>query len=296
MRAGLVKRWQKAEMERPDGAGFHAWKHVLVESVVRYRRSVAAVGIAGLLTFSTACAGGQDMGNNSPEITSSPSPSISQTAAPAGPSIAGGEVIKTDKGEYLQSTIADDDPVLAYNPDIVTDDAKAAFNEKDLQDAKHFAVKYTAEELIDSPLNNNASSFDSWWETHQNLFSAEYREEIKGNIQNKKGPILHSEWQEERKDTYSYVYSPNETRMYDRLISVNKESILPDGKTVVVEGDFSYKAKVKNPSDPSVGYATESTSGTYRFGVVKDPNAPDGWSISGFEIHSTVDDVSAGIK
>lgn len=294
MRAGLVKRWQKAEMERPDGGGFHAWKHVLVESVVRYRRTAAAVGLAGLMTFSTACSGGQDIGN-APENTSSPSPSISQTA-PAGPSIAGGQVIKTDKGEYLQSTIADDDPAMKYDSTKATDEAKAQYTEDELKEAQKITSKYVAEEMIDSPLNNSAVSVDTWWTANKDKFDPNYHAETKKALDDGQGPVIRNLWQEERKDTYSYVYSPTETRVFDRNMQNTKTYISPNGKVLVFDGEFNYKAKIQNPADPSAGYATESTSGTYSLGLIKSESSPSGWVITGYQFNATIDDVSAGIK
>lgn len=284
-------------MERHDAGGFHAWKHVLVGPVIRHRRAVAAVGIAGLLTACTACgSGGQDMGSSTPEVTSSHSPSVSPTATPVGPSTTAGEVVKTDKGEYLQSTISDDDPAMQYDPAKFTDNAKAIFSAEDIQQAQKVGVKFVAEQVIDSPLNNGAVSVDSWWGENQNRFDPAYRASIRANIDNSASPVLLNKWHEERKDTYSYIYDSKETRVYDRLISMNQGSVSEDGSLVVIEGEFSFKAKIKNPSDPSAGYATESTSGTYKFGLSKNPEAPGGWQITGYQVDASIDDVSGGIN
>lgn len=273
MRAGLVKRWQKAEMERPDGGGFHAWKHVLVESVVRHRRSVAAVGLAGLMTFSTACSGGQDMGN-SPEVSSSPSPSISQTA-PVGPSITAGKVIKTDKGEYLQSTIAADDPAMKYDPSKSIANPEAHVSLEQIQKGQEFTVKYIAEDVIDSPLNNKASTVDSWWSENKDKFDPAYHESIRNDLEVRDGPVVQNKWHQDIDYKYDYIYSTQETRISDRNISVN-EVYYSDTNMLVFKTNYDYTAKVRTPD----GIGFEKISGDYTVGLIPSDKNESGWAIS----------------
>lgn len=286
MRPGLVKRWQKAEAERPDGGGFHSWKHVLVESVVRYRRTVAAVGLAGLMTFSTACSGGQEPGN-APENLTSPSPSISQTA-PAGPSITAGEVVKTDKGEYLRSTIKEDDPAMQYDESVVEPGTLAAVPREALESAHKYNVSFIAEEVIDSPLNNGAVSVDSWWEENQNRFHPGVRDSIRADFEDRDGPVIRGLWQKDVKEfDYNYVYSPQETRFSDRKIDVTNMYYTDKG-VYVVETDFSFDAKVQTPT----GLGTEKTSGTYKIGLIPDEQDKE-WKISYYKLSYEVKDFSA---
>lgn len=291
LRAGLVKRWQKAEMERPDGGGFHAWKHVLVESVVRHRRSIAAVGIAGVLTFSTACAGGQDMERNSPETSPSPSPSISQTA-PAGPSVTGGEIIKTNKGEYLQSTISPDDPAMKYDPAVAYANPEEHVSREQIEKAQAFTVKYIAEDVIDSPLNNDAASVDSWWSENKNNFDPAYQESIRKDFDESEGPLIRNAWQKDFKDyEYNYVYSPTETRISDRDIKVN-EIYYSDNGMLAVDVKYNYTAKVNTPD--GIGY--EKVSGTYLVGLIPSSANESGWVISHYNSKYTVNDFVEPIK
>lgn len=277
MRPGLVKRWQKAEAERPDGGGFHSWKHVLVESVVRYRRTVAAVGLAGLMTFSTACSGGQEPGN-APENLTSPSPSISQTA-PAGPSITAGEVVKTDKGEYLKSTISNDDPAMQYDENLVDPLTRENVPRENLESAHKYAVKYIAEEVIDSPLNNGAVSVDSWWAENKNRFDPQYHDEIYTTMIEKEGPVVRNNWQKDVTEfEYNYVYSPNETRLSERDIKVNSMYVSDTG-VYMLDAEYSYSAKVNEPN----GIGTEKISGTYRVGLIPSTTSPGGWMINYYD-------------
>ena len=128
-----------------------ARKRVLVGSVKRRGRAVLAIGLAGLMIATTACGAPAEY-------------------VPAGPSIAGGEVIKTDKGEYLQSTIADDDPAMTYDPTTALGKPTDYLSLEQIEKGQKFAVKFIAEEVIDSPLNHNASSVDDWWSINANKF------------------------------------------------------------------------------------------------------------------------------
>jgi hypothetical protein len=64
-------------------------------------------------------------------------------------------------GEYLQMSIADTDPAMKYNPAITDGAAKAHFSEAELAEAHKTAVKFIAEEAIDSTLNGG-TDVDGW--------------------------------------------------------------------------------------------------------------------------------------
>lgn len=290
MRAGLVKRWQKAEMERPDGGGFHAWKHVLVESVVRYRRTAAAVGLAGLMTFSTACSGGQDIGN-APENTSSPSPSISQTG-PAGPSITGGKVIKTEKGEYLQSTISPDDPAMKYDPSVAIGNPEDYVSREQIEKGQDFTVKFVAEEVIDSSLNNGAGNTDKWWNENKNKFDPTYHTAIREDLDKTDGPVVQNKWHKDVVDyDYNYVYSKNETRISDRDIKVY-EVYHSENNMLVFKTKYDYTAKVQTPD--GIGY--EKVSGDYVVGLIPSDKDESGWAISHYSSKYDVNDFIEPVK
>jgi hypothetical protein len=71
-------------------------------------------------------------------------------------------VANDGKGDYLQTSIADTDPAMKYNPAIADDAAKAHYSEAELAEAQKVIVRFIAEEGIDSTLNNG-TDIDGWF-------------------------------------------------------------------------------------------------------------------------------------
>lgn len=266
-------------------------EHMVTKSKHRYA-AAAAVGIAGLLTFATAC-GGQDSGSISPKIALSPSPSISE-AGPTGPSITGGKVIKTDNGEYLQSTIFPDDPTMKYDPSKNLGTPEYNISPERIQIAQEFALRFVAEEVIDSPLNNSATSVDAWWNEHKNLFDPAYHDSIRsdfdsGSDDDEGGPVTRNLWQKDVESfDYKYVYSPNETRFSEREMDVT-EIYYSDKDMLVITIAYSYTAKVQTPE----GVEPEKANGTYQMGLVPTGQNGSGWAISHYNTKWTVVEIPA---
>lgn len=245
--------------------------------LIRYRRSLAAAGLAVVVSFSTACGGGQGNGDT-PDKASVPTPSISETA-PAGPSVTADKIIKTDKGEYLHSTITDDDPAMKYDPTVVHPGTESSLPREQLEDAHRFTVKYIANHVIDSPLNDDASTVDSWWEEHKGMYDPRYHEAIRAEFDEKDGPLVRNKWHKDVKEfDYHYVYSPDETRISERSIKVTEIYYTETGM-VVLTSDYSYSAKVPTPD----GVGTERIKGTYTLGLRPSSATMDGWTISSYD-------------
>lgn len=287
-RAMLVKRWQKAEMERPSGGAFHAWKHTLVESVVRWRRSFAAVGLAGAVAFTSACSGGS-ISENSPVPTSSPT-SITQTTEAPQPSATAtvpmesapaGQLTKNSKGEYLQATIADDDAAMQVNPTTVDPSAYNTYTKADVAEAQKVVVKFIAEEGMDSSINGDPSNLGSWWEKNKAKVAPEYQDSFYADLEAKKSPVVTQQWQEEKYNgEYQYVYNPKETRVVNRSIAVNS-IYAPQPDSLAIIADVNYGMKVK----PGVGVTksgVQNTVGTMAYSVRKDA-ATGSWLINGYQ-------------
>lgn len=251
----------------------HARTRILSEPAARYRRAAASIGLAGLVVLFTGC-GIQGPGGT-PEDSHSPSASISP-AAPAGPSITGGEVIKTDKGEYLQSTIADDDPAMTYDPATAIGNPEDHVSREQIEKGQKFTVKFLAEEVMDSPLNNNASGVDGWWSKNKDKFDPVYQDSIRKDFDDGDGPAVRNKWQEDYEPyDYEYIYSPTETRLSDRNIDVY-EVYFSENNLLVIKTNWDYTAKVQTPD----GIALEKVTGDYTVGLTPSDKEESGWVIS----------------
>jgi hypothetical protein len=88
-RESIVRRLRQALADArsgrylPDGATFHAWKHVVSEAWRRSRRKAAAVALTGALTFGVSACG--STGDRPQEPAAGSSPTVSAPAEPAGP-------------------------------------------------------------------------------------------------------------------------------------------------------------------------------------------------------------------
>lgn len=273
----------KTEMGCLDDGKRHTWRHVLAKSVVRPRRTTLAVGLAGFMFLSTACGAGQGAGVDN-DATASPSISL---PAPAGPSITGGVVIKTDKGEYLQSTIADDDPAMQYDPATALGTPEDHLSREQIEDAHKFTVRYIAEDVIDSPLNDNASSVDSWWNENKRIFDPAYHDAIRQDFVDRDGPVVRNKWHEDVAVDYEYgyVYSSTETRISDRNIKIY-ETYYSENSMLVFKAKYDYSAKVPTPD--GIGY--EKVSGEYVVGLRPSDAGESDWVITHYDSEYTVDD------
>lgn len=287
MRAKLVKQWQKAEQESPSGGTFHAWKHTLVESVVRWRRTASVAALGGVLAFTSACSGGAINNDNSPVPTSSPT-SISQSATPSAPPAEipsgigtpapTGVAVSNSKGSYLQSTISDDDPAMQVDPSKV-DPSLSSTDPADIQAAQKTIVKFTAEEGIDSTLNGGGDNVDQWWEKNKSRLAPAYHSDMLGTLKEGKPFVMNEKWQEAYEGKYSYITDAKKPRIYDRKIT---PTVLwsPTPGTVAIQMDVEYKMPVK-PGVGKTGTGIQTTAGTMTYSATKDANG--NWLIDGYD-------------
>jgi hypothetical protein len=88
-RESIVRRLRQALQDvrsgryLPDGATFHAWRHVVSEAWRRSRRKAAAAVLTGALTFGVSACG--NTGDRPQEPAAGSSPTVSAPAEPAGP-------------------------------------------------------------------------------------------------------------------------------------------------------------------------------------------------------------------
>jgi hypothetical protein len=287
-RKKLVEKWENAKSESPDGGTFHAWRHTLAETFRRGRKIISAVGIAGALVFTSSCASSGALSPTAPTDTASP-PSISQTATPSAtptattPSLAAGIVAKgvanDGKGEYLQTSIADTDPAMKYDPALADAATKANFSEADIAEAQKTVVKFIAEEAIDSTLNGGGTDVDGWWAAHKDQIHPLNQEIMLNDLKSDKDILARERWIASKPD-YSYAHGATTPRVVARTITPvalrYAESDTLQG--IMIETTASYEMAVKKGELSSVQSSTAELS----FAVAKDP-ADGKWKIAGYD-------------
>lgn len=290
-RKKLVEKWENAKSETPDGGTFHAWRHTLAETFRRGRKIFAATGIAGALIFTSSCSASGSLGASGPTDTSSPTTSISQTATPS-PSastptstLPAGIIAKgaanDGKGVYLQTSIADTDPAMKYTPAIADAGAKSHFSAAELAEAQKMAVKFIAEEAIDSTLNGGGTDVDGWYAAHKNQILPQNQAIMLKDLKSGKDVLARESWMAS-KPGYSYVHEANTPRVTSRTITPTKLRYVEGGgvQGVMLDTNVSYAMNVTGGSHSGV----QTTTGNISFAVAKDP-ADGKWKIAGYQAH-----------
>lgn len=283
-RASLAKRWEEAKKETPDGPTFHAWRHTLAETSRSWRKSFAAVGIAGSLMMTSACG----VGSNQPDSTPVPSPSvtISQEASPspsATPSVPVStipvkEVANNGKGEYKQSTISPDDPALKYDPNVVSPDASAKFTPEDITAAQKTAITFLAEEGIDSTLNDG-TDVEGWFAKNKDKIAPELQDQIVPYIKSGNDFVTTRSWDKSNSAGWGYAYNKDQPRVKSRKIEVTgiRSEDSANGTSLIFNTDVDYVMAGKN----SAGVVKDiNVKGQMMYAVRKDA-ATGNWLITG---------------
>lgn len=284
-RASLARRWEEAKNETPDGPTFHAWRHTLAETSRSWRKSFAAVGIAGSLMMTSACG----VGGNQPDSTPVPSPSvtISQEASPSAvptvptppaSSIPVKEVVNNGKGEYQHTTISPDDPALKYDPNVVMPDASAQFTPEEITAAQKTAITFLAEEGIDSTLNDG-NDIDGWWAKNKDRIAPELQQPVYDYLKSGKTFVARGSWDDANSKGYTYAYNKDQPRVKSRKIEVIGVRSEPGaaGTSLIFNTDVDYvmagKDSAGTPKDINV-------KGSMMYAVRKDA-ATGNWLITG---------------
>lgn len=290
----IMNQFDKAKEEEPSGPLFHAWKHTLPETLRRTRKTMSAIGVAGAIMATSACGGGTG-GTGlpaSPSETPS-SPSISQSATPSpsvepggtpGSSIKGiltkSELASNEKGQYIQTTIAETDPAMQYNSGVVDPSASTIFTPEDITKAQQTTMKFIAEETIDSSLNNSSdpAAVDQWFEKNKDKITPEYQAQfydIMKSGDSSRPLVMRGEFREGR---YDLAYSPTSTRVLTRDINITKV----DGGIVQGEKIVRFAAKVNYSLGASVDgkVIPENSSADLVFNMKQDPAGK--WVIVGY--------------
>lgn len=178
-RSMLNKRWDKAREEKPDGGTMHSWKHTPQESVNRWKRTLASIGLVSAISVTSACGIGSNEGNTTP----APAPTITQTQtttpttsptasatkpAPTTPTktadparealkSAGFKVgkEKTNKnGKYQQIDVDSNNPMLR---EAWSGPKPAGWSKAELNKGQEVAASFFTRNVVDSPFVGDAS-------------------------------------------------------------------------------------------------------------------------------------------
>lgn len=250
---------------------------------------MVAAGIAGALIFTSAC--------SSPQATSvAETPAASDAAsAAATPSatptptnkfpytLPSGLVAKgvanDGRGEYIQTSIADTDPAMQYNPAITEDAAKVHFSEADLAEAQKVVVRYIAEEVIDSTLNGGGNP-DLWLAAQKGQIHPTYQDMLLQDLKDGKDCVARESWMA-TKPGFSYVHGADTPRVTLRVITPQKVRY--------VEGNGLQGVYVDTTAVYAMGVATDgvrkpdqNSTAELSYAVAKD--AADGkWKIAAYQ-------------
>ena len=223
--------------------------------------------------------------------TESPPPesgAVSASGYPGGIVPAGGSAEGT--GNYIRSTIADDDPAMLFDPATVSDQAKAAYSEEELEDALRFIVRFVAEQHVDTPLiNSTTDDAVAWFERHKKLFGSQNHDDFLAELTSEGSEGVIPEWPFIEGDAVvEVVYSEAEPRVIERSIKLDRISLATKDDALIF-----YFALDSRIAATEVGGTERSlrlhVTGQSHFVVV--PNPAGGWHIVDYknELHAVTE-------
>ncbi|MHA7297680.1 hypothetical protein [Pseudarthrobacter sp. MDT3-1] len=252
------------------------------------RKIVAAAGIAGALIFTSACSapeatsaastlGGSDAASAAATPSATPSPTSKFPYTLPSGLVAKG-VANDGKGDYLQTSIADTDPAMQYNPTITDDAAKAHYSEAELAEAQKVIVRFIAEEVIDSTLNDG-TDIDGWWATHKDQVHPLNQEVMLNELKAGKDDVAREQWMAS-KPGFSYVHGANTPRVTMRTITPQKFRYVESANLqgVMLDTTAAYAMSVTADGTPK---PDQNSTAEISFAVAKDP-ADGKWKIAGY--------------
>lgn len=241
-------------------------------------------GVATMLFMVTSCSAGNTQTATSTDSSSASSNEANQPSAKPGDVVKGiptkSELANNGKGEYIQTTISDDDPAMKFNSALVTTpEASKLFTDAEMEDAQKFVMRYIAEEIIDSQINDNSTdtkNIDDWWAKNKDKMAPQYQEEFLSSLKGDdltKALVFRTNFR-----TYSLDYGKDKTRVFDRKLTVDKiQGGTINGSSVLIfdaSGNFSMPAVVGD------SVKQEDTSASFRLSVSKEPSTGK-WVIVG---------------
>lgn len=191
--------------------------------------------------MTSACAGAAPVASET--VSAEPKPSVAGTVVNGIPTKP--ELAFDGKNHYVQTTIADDDPAMIYDPATATDIAITLWREDELADGQKFATKFLAEEVLDSIINDNhadTGNIDKWLSAHKEKFDPAQYDGFAANLHRPYTPkddvLLRGGYREGK---YELVSGSDQTRIQSRTITPTLiRAQIKDGKPYV-----EYRAQVR---------------------------------------------------
>lgn len=204
--------------------------------------------------------------------SSTPEPAPSSATASENPTSTEipttGEVVDNGKGKYLQSTISDTDPAMKYDESSSDEAIKKLYSAEELAEAQKTAVKFLAEETIDSTVQGGGNP-DKWLAENKDKIAAGWLEEASIKVKEPKAGLLINNPDRE-KAQYDLAYDEKSTRLVERKIEVL--AIKENKGRPYVEGTVSYGLKTNDGG-------RETASGKFAYALTKEG---DKWLLSGY--------------
>jgi hypothetical protein len=193
------------------------------------KKSLLAPAIAVML-FASGCATSAEEPAAAESATTAAAAADTMTTLAAGESATSADVERTADGlpikgvindgigDYVQTTIDDDDQALIYVESTTDDAAKQHFTAEELAAAQKFVMTFVAEEFLDSELNGNPSpeARHKWWTEHQDLFHSSVHDDVSSKIISydvTNMPLLTGEW---REGTFGLAYGEDQPHVIQR--------------------------------------------------------------------------------
>lgn len=226
------------------------------------------ITVTAMLLASTVLATGCGSHNTQPSST----PTM-------GAGIVAKGIANDGKGDYLQTTIADTDPAMTYNPSIADDAAKSHYSEAELAEAQKVVVKFIAEEGIDSTLNGGSNNVDGWYAAHKDEILPANQPVMLKDLKDGKGILATETWMGS-KAGYSYVHGTDTPRVTERTITPEKLRYMEKNSVqgVMLDTKINYKMAVTGGTHGGL----QSTHGEVSFSVAKDAADGGKWKIAGY--------------
>lgn len=216
------------------------------------RYALTAIGLGAVLLLGTGCSA----------TTPAPAAPIASETVSAEPksSIAGTvvngiptkpELAFDGKNYYVQTTIADDDPAMILDMNIVGQKARTLFTPEELKEAQQFATRYVAEEVLDSIMNdrpNDAETATRWLDANKDKFDPTQADdfvEYMNKPANLESFLLRGFYREGK---YELVSGPEQTRVLSRTLTpVVIQGAVQNGTSYIeyeVQARVAYKVKL----------------------------------------------------
>jgi hypothetical protein len=231
----------------------------------RIRHSLFATALAGVILATSACGSGTTTPEPSASATEAPSataasssssPSASATPSPdyaSGDDLKGTHGLKikgiaeNEHGQYLQITIADNDPALAYKPEIIDTTITGKFSQGQILEAQKFALTFAVEEMFDSTVNGGYESINAWAAKNESRIAPKLRQDFKNALQANKEVLNLKSWGSENAGSYTYVYDKDSTRILGYEVRPTSIVSTPDAPEAIgFKFDYDYNIVVQN--------------------------------------------------